>query len=145
MARHISSEILIDRPPDVVWKILSDLDGFQDWNPFMIKAHGKVTQGSHLSITAKADGKIFTLKPTVTECEETKGFSWVGRLGGVPGIFTGRHHHELQATPEGTRYIQSEDFTGVMVPFVGKMLMDTEAAFGLMNEALKSRAEQSRR
>jgi hypothetical protein len=141
MARHISSEILIDRPPEVVWKILNDLDEFKDWNPFIVNAEGKVTKGAHLTLTTKADTKAFTLKPTVTEYVPTERFSWMGHLGGMPGIFTGKHHHQLMATAQGTRYIQSEDFSGMLVPFVGKAIKDTEAAFGRMNLALKERAE----
>ncbi len=141
MARHISSQILIDRPPAVVWKILNELDEFKDWNPFIVEAEGEVAEGAHLTLTTKADKKEFTLKPTVTECVSGVSLSWMGHLGGVPGIFTGKHHHLLIATAQGTRYTQSEDFSGVLVPFVGKAIRDTEAAFGRMNVALKERAE----
>jgi hypothetical protein len=141
MARHISSEILIDRPPEVVWKILNELDEFKNWNPFIVAAEGKVAKGSHLKLTTKADVKEFTLRPTVTECVPFERFSWMGRLGGIPGVFTGNHHHELVATPQGTRYTQSEEFNGILVPFVGKAIIDTEAAFDRMNVALKDRAE----
>jgi hypothetical protein len=145
MARHISSEILIDRPPEVVWDILNELDEFKNWNPFIVDAQGEVGEGSHLVLTTKADTKEFTLKPTVTECVPGESFSWMGHLGGMPGIFTGKHHHQLVATERGTRYIQSEDFSGMLVPFVGKAIRDTEAAFGRMNVALKERAEATPR
>ena len=142
MARHISREILIDRQPEVVWGILSDLEGFKDWNPFIISAAGELEVGSRPSITMKADAKPYTFEPTVTECVPGEKLSWRGRLWGIPGLFDGEHHHALEAMPEGTRYIQSEDFRGVLVPLLRKVLRDTEEAFGRMNVALKHEAEK---
>jgi hypothetical protein len=141
MARYISSEININRPPQEVWDILTDLDAFDSWNPFIVRAEGDVEPGAHLTITTKASGKTFTLHPKITKCQPGRSFGWTGRLAGVPGLFTGEHHHELRETAAGTRYIQTENFTGVMVPFVGKAIIETEAAFDRMNEALKAHAE----
>ena len=141
MTRHISSEITIDRPPEEVWDILTDLEGFDSWNPFIVRAKGDVEPGAHLTITTKANGKTFTLHPKVTEYLTGHAFGWTGRLAGIPGLFTGEHHHELRPIDGGTRYIQTESFRGVMVPFVGKAIVETEAAFDRMNQALKARAE----
>jgi len=141
MARHISREIVIDRPPEVVWKILTDLDAYGSWNPFLVEAEGATELGEKLAITAKAKEKGFTLHPRVTESVPGRTLAWVGKLGGMPGLFTGEHRHELEETPGGTRYTQSENFKGVLVPFTGKVIADTEAAFERMNQALKARAE----
>jgi hypothetical protein len=63
----------------------------------------------------------------------------------VPGIFDGEHVHEIEAlTPQRTRYVQREEFRGVLVPFVRGMLKDTERGFHEMNAALKVRAERER-
>ena len=45
--------------------------------------------------------------------------------------------------PQRTRYVQREEFHGVLVPFVGGMLRDTERGFEEMNAALKARAERA--
>jgi hypothetical protein len=141
MSRHISAEIIIDSPPEVVWEVLSDLGSFEDWNPFILRAGGNLEKGSRLTLMSKPDTKTFTLHPKISECVPPQTLSWVGRFGGIPGLCTGEHHHELQATAEGTRYVQSEDFKGVLVPFVGRAIEETEGAFGRMNAALKARAE----
>jgi hypothetical protein len=141
MARHISKEIVIDSPPEVVWEILTDLDAYGSWNPFLIDAGGKTEPGERLSITGKATEKGFTFHPRVTESVPGQRLAWVGKLGGVPGLFTGEHRHELEVTSEGTRYTQSENFSGILVPFTGKIIAETEAAFERMNQALKERAE----
>lgn len=145
MARRISKEISIGSPPDVVWEILADLDAYESWNPFLVAAEGRAEPGARLSITGKASEKGFTFHPQVTESVPGRRLAWVGRLGGLPGLFTGEHRHELEEIPEGTRYTQSEIFSGILVPFTGKVIADTEAAFERMNEALKTRAEDDGR
>jgi hypothetical protein len=80
-------------------------------------------------------------RPTLLSVEPEKGFRWLGHLG-VPGIFDGEHTHTLEPMGPGrTRYVQSERFRGVLVPFVGAMLKDTTRGFEEMNRALKARAE----
>ncbi len=83
-----------------------------------------------------------TFRPTVTEVEPGRVFEWLGRLG-VRGLFDGRHRFELQPTDTGTRFVQSEEFTGVLVRFLRKMLdTQTVEGFHAMNSALKVRAEE---
>ena len=66
---------------------------------------------------------------------------WWGHLG-VRGLFDGRHRFELHAAGRGTRLVQSEIFTGVLVPLVARSLdRGTAAGFALMNSALKAHAE----
>ena len=35
----------IEAPPERVWQILTDLDSYPDWNPFIIEGSGQVTEG----------------------------------------------------------------------------------------------------
>jgi hypothetical protein len=66
---------------------------------------------------------------------------WLGHLL-VPGIFDGRHRFELAEASDGsTLFIQSETFSGILIPFFGSMLKDTERGFAAFNDALKSRSE----
>jgi uncharacterized protein YndB with AHSA1/START domain len=39
--KEIRSEIEIQASPEKVWKILTDLDKYQEWNPFLHHAGGK--------------------------------------------------------------------------------------------------------
>jgi hypothetical protein len=51
--------------------------------------------------------------------------------------------HHLEPTEEGTTYKQSEEFGGVLIPLMGRLLKDTAAGFRAMNAALKERVEGS--
>ena len=81
------------------------------------------------------------MRPTVTELVPGRVFEWWGHLG-VRGIFDGRHRFELYASGTGTRLVQRETFTGLLVPLLANSLDGpTAAGFALMNEALRERAE----
>jgi hypothetical protein len=143
MQHQLDTNIDIDAPPSTVWEILSDLNGYAEWNPFIVSSSGDVAVGEKLKNRMQPPGgKAMTFKPTVTEVDAGHGFEWLGRLG-VPGIFDGRHRFELEATPNGgTRLIHSEQFSGVLVRFMRKSL-DTQTLQGFqdMNVALKDLAE----
>jgi hypothetical protein len=140
--REIRTEIEIDAPTERVWKILTDLESFEKWNPFIVHAEGVARRGQRLAVTIHPPGRrATTFRPTVVAHEPNRELRWLGRLW-VPGIFDGEHAHEVEALPNGrTRYVQRERFHGILVPFVGGMIRDTEEGFREMGEALKARAE----
>ena len=63
----------------------------------------------------------------------------------MPGIFDGTHKFALDEVGEHTRMTQSETFCGALVPFIGKIITQTEADFRVLNQALKQRAERAAR
>ena len=144
MATDLHTEILIDAPPSTVWSILTDFDAYPDWNPFITSAVGTLTVGERLDVRlAPPGGKPMTFKPTVTEIAAERSLEWLGRLV-LPGLFDGRHRFEVLANGGGTRLLQTERFTGVLVPLLTKRLdTQTRAGFEAMNSALKARAEAS--
>ena len=142
MQHQLNTNIDIDAPPSTVWEILSDLNGYAEWNPFIVSSSGDVAVGEKLiNRLQPPGGKAMTFKPTVTEVEVGHTFEWLGRLG-LPGIFDGRHRFELEAMPTGTRFVQSEQLDGLLVRPLRKSLdTQTMAGFEAMNAALKDRAE----
>ena len=142
MRHELNSEIEIDAPPNKVWEVLTDLDAYGHWNPFVTSATGTVAAGERLlNRMEPPGGRAMTFKPVVTEVTEGEVFEWTGRLG-VPGLFDGRHRFELHETGSGTRLVQDEYFTGILVRLLRKDLDDkTIRGFRAMNEALKQRCE----
>ena len=60
----------------------------------------------------------------------------------MPWLFDGEQAFTIEPSPENlVKFIQSEKFTGLLVPFVGGLLRDTRRGFEEMNRALKRRAE----
>jgi hypothetical protein len=91
-------------------------------------------------MTPRGD-KRFMFRPKVLAATPGRELRWLGRVG-LPGIFDGEHRFLLRPNPSGgTTLEHAERFSGVLVPFFGKMLSDTEAAFARFNRELKQRAE----
>lgn len=64
----------------------------------------------------------------------------------MPWLFTGRHHFILHPNGTGTRFEQTEHFTGILalvLHWIGSdMYETTRRGFVLMNSALKERVER---
>ena len=146
MHHELHTEIEIDAPAQTVWTVLTDLDQYSEWNPFIVEASGDVEVGKRLVNRLRPPGgRAMTIKPAVTAVETAKTFEWLGHLG-FPGVFDGRHRFDLEATPSGgTKLVQSEQFNGVLVRVMRKMLDNqTRDGFEAMNSALKARAEATK-
>ena len=142
--RELSTEIEISASPEEVWAILTDLNGYSEWNPHIREAEGQVQEGAKLKVRIQErSGKSMTFKPTVTRVDSTREFRWLGRLL-FPRLFDGEHIYEIFPSSDGrVRFVQRENFRGILVPFFWRKLnTDTRAGFEEMNAALKKVAEQ---
>lgn len=143
--RTLESRIDIDAPVDRVWAIVSEAATYPEWNPFIRRIEGTLQPGSRLTVRIEPPGGSgMTFKPTVQAVQPNQLLRWLGRLV-VPGVFDGEHSLRLELIDSNrTRFIQSERFSGVLVPFLGGALTRTERGFEQMNQALKARAEQGK-
>jgi hypothetical protein len=141
---NISTSIDIEAAPPVVWTVLTDLAAYAEWNPFLRQASGRFAVGERLTFRAFPPGSgAVTIKAGVIAVTAPYEIRWIGRFL-VPGVFDGEHSFTLTPTPDGhTRLVQAERFTGILVPFTGKLLTSTRDGFVMLNEALKKRVESS--
>jgi hypothetical protein len=144
VARQLRAAVDIAARQDVVWGILTDFGSYPEWNPFIVDAEGRLQVGERLRVVIRPPrAKARTFRPTVRRVDRPHAFSWLGRLG-VPGLFDGEHVHEVQPLEGGgCRYVQSERFSGILVPFTGRILSATERGFHEMCRALKAHAERA--
>ena len=143
--RAISATIDIAATPQQVWAVLADLDSYPQWNPFIRSASGQLAEGATLTLRlAPEQGRAMTFRPRVLAVRPGELLRWIGRLI-MPGIFDGTHQFVLEDMGGHTRLTQSETFRGVLVPFTGKIISQTEADFRALNQALKQRAERATR
>lgn len=140
MRHELLTEIIIDAPHEEVWAVLTDLEAFADWNPFMPTASGKVAVGESLVVGIQPPGRrVSTMRPRVTEVEADRVLEWLGHAG-VRGLFDGRHRYELEPHGEGTRFIHREFFSGLLVRPARRWLERTvRPGFEAMNTALAER------
>lgn len=141
--REISTEIEINATSAKVWTILTKLNNFVKWNPFITEAKGEVKEGSQLKVRIEPPGgKGMTFKATVTRVVPKRKFRWLGHLL-IPGLFDGEHIFEIESIAKNSvRFIQREQFRGLLVPLFWRSLeSNIPQGFNEMNAALKKEAE----
>jgi len=132
---HIHTEITIEVPTETVWATPTDIDAYEDWNPYHVKVQsdGTLAAGRRLRVEiAKPNGEIVTIKPRVLRMVTGRELTWGG---GIKWVFQGEHRFILETTDTGTRLIHSEDFEGFAVRYAS--LDSIEEGYELMNSALK--------
>lgn len=143
---EITTEIIINATPNKVWEILTDFNNYPNWNPFIKSIEGNLVVGGKLKANIQPpNSSAMTFKPTVLTNKENKEFSWLGHLL-VKGLFDGLHQFELIENQNNTTtLIQSEKFSGLLVPLFKKQLLtNTKAGFENMNQQLKKLVESNR-
>ncbi|MBL1077014.1 SRPBCC domain-containing protein [Nocardia sp. 2] len=141
--REISTSIEIDASPDYVWQVLTDLDQYPRWNPFIVEAVGDLRPGCRLRLRmVPAHAKEMTFDPEVLTADPCRELSWLNRLL-LPGIFDSEHRFALTPLPgRRTRLEHSARFTGLLVPCTREAIDNSGTAFARLNVALKQRAER---
>ncbi len=144
MARDIETTIDINAPIAELWRILTDLPRYGEWNPLVVRASGSLTVGKRLEIAVRLPGsKSMSFTPVLVALVPQKEIRWLGTFG-IPVLFAGEHSFLLTSlSHETTRFIHSERFTGIFPPLVGSQWYErVRQGFGSMNHALKERAER---
>ena len=136
----LHGSIEIDATPQQVWAVLTELDSYAEWNPFIIESSGNVKVGSTLRNTMHdvTGDRVFT--PEVLIADPGRELRWIGRLWGW-GFFDGEHSFVIdEVAPGRVRLTQSEVFRGILVPVLASSLhKNIQPQFAAMNKALAAR------
>jgi hypothetical protein len=140
--RSVITIVDINAPGYRVWQVLTDLDDYRAWNPFLTSASGTIAPGSTLAITAKIGNRSITFHPRISTVEAGKKLVWVDRLLSAE-IFQGEHEFDvIEIDQSRTRVIQSEHFKGILVGALWSRFSPALLqGFRAMNDALKRRCE----
>jgi hypothetical protein len=140
--KSLHAAIDIDAPAERVWQVVSDFARYPEWNPFIVRAAGVPRVGERLDITIAAPGmRPATFRPRVLDVEPGRLIRWKGEFK-LPGLFDGRH--ALIVDPlddERSRFTTHEDVSGILLPFLGRVMAASQQGFELMAQAVKERAE----
>jgi len=140
---QIKTEIIINASQEKVWQVLTNLEEYSRWNPFIVRSIGSIAEGNTLTNTLKSGTGNMTFRPRVLKVEATTYFDWLGRLW-VKGLFDGHHYFELKALgPDQVKLIHGEKFSGIFSGVIFRKIgEETRQNFEKMNAALKKEAEK---
>ncbi|CAE6750712.1 SRPBCC domain-containing protein [Paraburkholderia haematera] len=137
----VHADILIDRSPADVWKVVSDSAAYPAWNPFITQVDGDFKEGATIRIVLGKASDATVFKPTVLTVRREHDLCWRGSVG-IRGVFDGTHCIHLSTVTGGTRLEQTERFSGILVGHLTKdVVEETRQNFQAMNAAVKQRAE----
>jgi hypothetical protein len=138
--KRLETVVQIDAAPEEVWRVLVDFAAYPAWSP-RLTVVGRPEPGQRLRVTAAAPGeKGMRFTPRVLTAEPGRALRWRGRVL-LPGLCDGVHEFVLTPWAGGTQLVQAEDFSGLLVPFVGRALAQTEQGMREQNAALRQRVQ----
>jgi hypothetical protein len=137
--KRFATTITIRARPETIWALLTDADGYPQWNSTVERVDGRIAAGGRITVHAKsAPGRAFPLQ--VTEFVPLRKMVWAG---GMPlGLFTGTRSFVLMPTPSGeVGFAMDETYGGLLAPLITRLIPDLQPAFNTFAADLKRRAE----
>jgi hypothetical protein len=139
MAKVFSATIDINATPEKVWQILTDAPSYPKWDPGMLRLEGKVAPGEKITAYTKVmPDRAFPV--TVSTFEPGKRMVWES---GMPlGLFKGVRTFTIDSLGGGkVRLTTREEFSGLLLPLIGRTLPDLNKTFQEFSAGLKRYAE----
>ncbi|HWA76197.1 MAG TPA: SRPBCC domain-containing protein [Polyangiaceae bacterium] len=139
---EIRTEIEIAAPPSEVWRVLLDFRRYPEWNPFIVELKGEAKTGAALDLTISLPNSNSerVVRAQLLKCQPEDELRWLGHWW-MKGLFDGEHFVRLETRGGGTRVVQGEDFSGVLLRFLMPRVTEAARGFVYMNQALKRRVE----
>ncbi len=141
--KEVRTEIEINAPKEKVWDILTNFDGWGEWNPTVKEAKGEAKLKSTLTITmrGKTEEGAHSYSPVIINIDAPNSFRFRASMG-ARIMMTNYKTCQLEETAKGVKLIHIEGFTGLMVPIIWKkMEKGVPMMLDMMNKALKKKAE----
>jgi uncharacterized protein YndB with AHSA1/START domain len=111
-----AAEKIIQAPRDLVWAVLTDINGWTLWNPDVSRSQLKGALVAGAEFRWKSGGS--PIRSTIQEVKACEHIAWTGRTLGVRAV----HAWNLSDRAEGTLLRTEESFDGLIVRiFSGSM------------------------
>jgi hypothetical protein len=149
--RFAEAGVSIDAPAELVWNVMLDLDGYGQWNPFIVRVDapgGRAPRvGDPITLHVRFRGgravasreRITRIETPTTDGTALLEYEFYGRLHRV-GLVRGRRLQRLEQGADGsTLYRTEERFRGALAFAVPARAV--QDGFQRHARALKQRAE----
>ncbi len=140
-SKTIQSEVTIDAPVETIWRILTDFENYERWNPLQTSVRGDARLGAKVDLAlSPPHGETEEYSPEITILRPNRKLAWMSRQV-VPGISD--REYEVILTPVGENLVRVDfhkRFEGITIPFTSTA--EEEVGLDLMAQALRRRAEE---
>lgn len=144
---ELRTEVEIDAPAAHVRGVLLDFARYAEWNPFITAISGPLVVGQRFGVELSLpEGNSYSLKPRLIALRDEPDageLRWRGAFW-HPALLEAEHFFLVTSlTARRSRFVQGENFSGLLLRFAGNTLTLTARGFVYMNQALKKRAEDT--
>jgi hypothetical protein len=141
-ATRVHQEFVVHAPRPEVWRLLTNLEGYHAWNPYITWASGEVRGGARIKLQLDPEhGDPYRVPCDVLIVKQMRKVFWRCRTR-LPGVLDREHTFRLlPIDADSMRLVYEGRWEGVLVPFTD--LDDRKQGYRRMVLALKNRAEQS--
>jgi hypothetical protein len=140
MRIKIEHRVGIPVPPEAIWAVIADFDGWSAWNPLYPRIEGTLKIGAPLSLDLALPGqRLRVIKPVIVDWVPNEQILWRLSLGG--GLVKSVRYLEIEKLAEtGCIFSNGEMFDGALGPFAARRMgKSIRAGFAAMGEAVKAR------
>ena len=137
----LESEVTVNAPVETVWQVVTNLEGYERWNPFVTRAAGDLRLGGELDLRLELpDGETDEITPEVVILRPDRKLRWQSHRV-LPGV-ADREYEVILEPLDGGRVLvfQQMRIEGILAPLTdsGK----EQAALDAMASALVEQVEQ---
>ena len=137
-SRTCRVDVNIRASAERVWRLLTDAKNFPRWNSTVASVEGEIRDGARLHLRVPGSDRVFA--PLISDVVPEAHMTWTG---GVTGLFKGVRTFDLIPAGDGsTDFAMEEQFSGLMLPVVGRLLPDFGPIFERYANDLKRASEQ---
>jgi hypothetical protein len=140
---RITETLEVAAPAATVWTVITDLDRYPEWNPFVVACRSTLQPGSPIDMRVRV--LPFVAQPqreTIFEHEPGRRLSYGLAPKPLGALASHRSHTVEAAGPERARYVPDFRLDGWLAPVVQGLLgRRLSAGFAAMSAAIKARAE----
>jgi hypothetical protein len=117
-SRYYRDALVIEAPRGAIWSLLTDVERYGEWNPYVIRGSGDVSEGADLSLTFRPEGgDSATRSAEVLVFHPRRKFEWRTRRF-LPGVLD--YEQVFRVLPLGGgrwRVVQEARIEGLLAPF----------------------------
>jgi len=135
---EVSVSVDVPTAPETVWSVLTDTGAYPQWNT-LLSVRGEFAVGETVAVRLSIPGlPTVPLSPEITAVEPERALRWRSRLFGIEAD----HAFLLEPLDDGgTRFVQTEQFSGAMAgPVLARFERRICRGFEQMNGGLRRRA-----
>ena len=138
----VRAEVEIDAPIERVWKILTDIDRYADWNPFTPHVETSLRIGAPVRMQVRLIGKQLMNRTEFVTRNEPHTLGWEMTMGARFLLYAERVQILTALDANRTHYLSEDCFTGWLRPLVLALFASAmKRGFRDCGQGLKQAAE----